>query len=139
MNFSYHHIPYLALDTGLGVAVTGGRIGFRGRVNILTSDWTPFAAVGMTYSPSSNGEEVEVQARGEPIKLELLPSSYVHIAGGVNYTGTEGFVFMATTGYAIRLASNTRYVSGDYELYKSDVRPLFRGGLILSVAFGYAF
>lgn len=139
VNFTYHPITYLALDTGLGLALTGIRIGVRARVNFLTSEWTPFAAVGATYSPSTNGKEIEVQARGETVKLELLPSGYVHLGAGVNYTGSEGFVFMATTGAALRVASNTRYRSGDYQIYVDDVRPLYRGGLIISLAFGYAF
>ena len=138
-NFSYHPIPYLAFDTGLGFAFTGLRIGVRARVNFLTGEWTPFAGVGATFSQGSGGEEVETQPRGETIKLKVLPSTYVQLAGGVNYTGSEGFVFMATTGYAIRLANNTRFVSGDREVYEEDVRPLFRGGVIISVAFGYAF
>jgi hypothetical protein len=139
VNFSYHPIPYFALDAGLGVALTGWRVGLRGRVNFLTGDWTPFAGLGMTYSPSSGGQEIEVQARGETVKLELLPSAYGHLAAGVNYTGAEGFVFMATTGAALRVASNTRYRSGDRDIYVNDVRPLYRGGVIVSVAFGYAF
>jgi hypothetical protein len=137
-NFSYHPIPYVALDTGLGIALTGIRLGARGRVNFLTGDWTPFVAVGGTYSPPSE-EAIEVQVQGETVKLDVLQSGYVHLGAGVNYTGSEGFVFMATTGAALRVASNTRYVSGDYELYKSDVRPLYRGGMIVSLAFGYAF
>jgi hypothetical protein len=138
VNFSYHPIPYLAFDTGLGIASTGPRLGVRARANLLTGEWTPFAAFGATYSPPSQ-EPIEFPVRGETITLDLLPSGYVHLAAGVNYTGNEGFVFMATTGAALRVASNTRYVSGDYELYKSDVRPVYRGGVIISLAFGYAF
>ena len=88
----------------------------------------------LTAAPSQEPPEA-----AETVKLDVLRSGYVHLGAGVNYTGKEGFVFMATTGAALRLASNTRYVSGDYELYKSDVRPLYRGGMIVSLAFGYAF
>jgi hypothetical protein len=140
VNFSYHPIPYLAFDGGLGVSVlTGPRIGVRGRFNFLTNDFTPFAAIGGTYSPGSGGQELEAQLRGETFKYEVLPSGYVHLAAGVNYTGKEGFVFMATTGAALRLASNTKFRSGNRKLYEDEWRPLYRGGTIVSVAFGYAF
>jgi hypothetical protein len=57
----------------------------------------------------------------------------------VNYTGTEGFVFTATTGYSFLLKDhNTTYVSGSTDAYK-DVKAVYDGGLIVSVAFGYAF
>lgn len=138
VNFSYHPIPYFAMDAGLGVALTGIRLGLRARANLLTSEWTPFLGVGITYSEGTNGKSLDLQSRGETAKLKLLPSEYLQLAGGVNYTGHEGFVFMATTGYARVLAANTRFVSGNSEAY-ADAKRLYRGGLILSVAFGYAF
>lgn len=139
VNFSYHPIPYLALDTGLGLALSGARLGLRVRGNLLTSEWTPFVGVGLTYSGSSGGDVIELESsKGEKVKLEILPSAYVQLAGGVNYTGPEGFVFMATGGYAILLDSNTEYASGSREAY-DEVRDLLRGGVIVSLAFGYAF
>jgi hypothetical protein len=138
VNFSYHPLPYFAMDTGLGIALTGLRLGVRARVNFLTGEWTPFLATGMTYSDGSKGKSTELRANGESASIELLPSEYLQLAGGVNYTGSEGFVFMATTGYALRFQSNTRFVGGDRPTYDS-LKPLYRGGLIVSVAFGYAF
>jgi len=138
VNFSYHPIPYFAMDTGLGLSLTGLRLGIRARANLLTGEWTPFLAAGLTYANGTGGKTAEVQSKGEKAELEVLPSAYVQFAGGVNYTGGEGFVFMATTGYALLLEKNTRYVSGNLPAY-NDQKVLFRGGLIVSVAFGYAF
>jgi hypothetical protein len=67
-----------------------------------------------------------------------LPSSYLQFGGGVNYTGDEGFTFTATTGYSALVRSNTRFVDGSFDSYK-EIRAVYHGGLILSVAFGYAF
>jgi len=137
-NFSYHPIAYFAMDAGLGLAVTGLRLGIRARANLLTGEWTPFLGAGLTYSGGSGGQSFELQSKGETARLELLDSGYVQLAGGVNYTGSEGFVFMATTGYAIRLRNNTRFVSGSRAAY-DDLKGLYKGGLIISIAFGYAF
>ena len=94
--------------------------------------------VGLTYSGGSGGEEIELESQGEKVKLEVLPSPYVQFVGGVNYTGTEGFVFMGTLGYAYLTQSNTRYRSGSTDAY-DDVKPVYGGGTVISVAFGYAF
>jgi hypothetical protein len=139
VNFSAHPIPYLAFDTGLGLSVAGWRLGARVRANFLTGQWTPILGAGVTYSAGSGGQEIEVESQGEKAKIEVFGSPYLQLVGGVNYTSNGGFVFMATTGYAILLReSNAKYVSGSTEAYK-DIEPLLDGGLVLSVAFGYAF
>jgi hypothetical protein len=139
VNFAYHPIPYFAIDAGLGLSITGLRAGFRARANFLTGEWTPFLGAGVSYAGGSGGQAIEVESKGEKTKLEVRPSPFLQIAGGVNYTGSEGFVFMATTGYSILLDSpNTRYASGSRDAF-NDVKVIYRGGLILSVAFGYAF
>jgi hypothetical protein len=147
VSFSYHPIPYLAFDTGLGLSLTGGRIGIRARYNILTGEWTPFVGVGMSYAGGSGDAHPELDVKGQKVKLDILPSPFLQFAGGVNYTGTEGFVFMATTGYSLLLdRPNTRfYEDAEHpdtperrDAY-NEAKLIYRGGLIVSVAFGYAF
>ena len=136
VNFSYHPISYLAVDTGLGLALTGLRFGARARVNFLKGQWSPILGVGFTHSEGI--PEVEAESQSEKVKLEVLSSSYVQFAGGVNYTGREGFVFMAMIGYAHLIEPNTRYLSGSMDAYE-DLRPIYGGGSVISFAFGYAF
>jgi hypothetical protein len=137
VNFSYHPIPYLAIDTGVGLALTGLRLGVRARANFLTGEWTPTLGAGFTHSGGL--PEGEAESQGERVKLEVLTSSYVQVVGGVSYTGREGFVFMGLLGYAFLLQdSNTRFVSGSTDAY-DDLRPIYKGGTVISFAFGYAF
>jgi hypothetical protein len=139
VNFSYHFVPYFALDTGAGLSATGWRVGARARGNFLTGEWTPFLGAGFSYAFGSGDIEIEVQSRGDKAKLQILESPFVQFAGGVNYTGQEGFAFTATTGYSLLLSKpNTRFVSGSPEAY-DDQKVVYGGGLIVSVAFGYAF
>ncbi len=139
VNFSYHPVPHFALDTGAGLSITGWRASFRARANLLTGEWTPFLGAGLSYATGLGTSDVELESRGDKAKLRVLPSTFFQIAGGVNYTGREGFVFTATTGYSILLRDhNTTFSSGSFEAYE-DVKPIYGGGLILSVAFGYAF
>lgn len=139
VNFSYHFVPYLAIDTGAGLSATGWRVGARARTNFLTGEWTPFLGLGVSFASGTSGQEFEAESGGEKAKLEVLSSPFLQFAGGVNYTGTEGFVFTATTGYSLLLKKeNTRYVSGSVDAY-DDIQAIYEGGLIVSVAFGYAF
>ena len=98
-------------------------------------------AAGATYSEGTGDRTLEYQSKGEETEKThylVLPSSYLQFAGGVNYTGDEGFVFTATTGSAALVRSNTRFVDGSFDSYK-EIRAVYHGGVILSVAFGYAF
>ena len=139
VNFSYHPEPHFAIDTGLGLSLTGWRAGLRLRANLLTGEWTPFLGAGVSIASGFGDQAVEVESQGDKVKLLVHTSPFVQLGGGVNYTGSEGFVFMATTGYSILTRkSNTEYVSGSTDAYQ-DVKPIYGGGLIVSVAFGYAF
>jgi hypothetical protein len=138
LGFSYHPIPYLAIDAGAGLGAAGWKGGLRLRANLLKSEWTPLVGAGFLYEVGSRGEAVDITIQGDSAKIEILESPYVQLVAGVNYTGDEGFMFMATTGYAILLQDNTRFVSGSDEVY-DDVRALVGSGLVASVALGYAF
>jgi hypothetical protein len=139
VNFSYHPHPHFAIDTGAGLSLTGWRVGFRLRGNLLKSEWTPFLGLGMSYATGFGDRPIEAEGKGEKFEIVVEPSPFAQIGGGVNYTGREGFVFTATTGYSILLKdSNTRFISGSKSAY-DDLAVIYEGGLILSVAFGYAF
>ncbi|RYZ04016.1 MAG: hypothetical protein EOO73_25520 [Myxococcales bacterium] len=139
MNFSWHPEPHFAVDTGAGLSLTGWRASFRLRGNLLKGEWTPFFGAGFSYATGLGDQDVELESKGEKAKLRVLPSTFLQLAGGVNYTGREGFVFTATTGYSLLLRDqNTTYSSGSRETY-DDAKAIYDGGLILSVAFGYAF
>jgi hypothetical protein len=139
VNFSYHPDPHLALDTGAGLSLTGWRVGLRIRGNILTGEWTPFLGAGVSYATGLGDQNVPLESKGEKAEIRVLPSPFAQISAGLNYTGREGFVFTATTGYSKLLRDhNTTYQSGSYETYEEN-KFIYDGGLILSVAFGYAF
>lgn len=137
--FSYHPIPQLALDSGLGLSLTGWRIGGRVRYNFLTGDWTPFLGAGAAFASGYGDQAIDAQYGTDKAKMKVAPSPFAQVAGGVNYTGTEGFVFTAAAGYSFLLKDkNTTYVSGSTDAY-NYVKGIYDGGIILSVAFGYAF
>ena len=139
VNFSYHPIPYFAIDTGAGLSLTGLRAGVRARANFLTGEWTPFLGAGVSYAGGSNGQAVEIQSKTEKARIKVYKSPFLQLAAGVNYTGAEGFVFTATTGYSILLRDhNTSYVDGSLDAF-NEQKDALGSGLIVSVAFGYAF
>jgi hypothetical protein len=138
LNFSYHPIPQLALDTGAGLGLTGLKFGLRARVNFLESEWSPILGVGILYGIGSGRRPVEVKTEDDIATLRYVGAPHLQAVGGVNYTSQTGFVFMAMTGYAILLRSNTVYVSGSEKLYR-DTKSIVGSGIVLSVAFGHSF
>lgn len=129
------------MDAGLGIAVTQLRLGLRARYNILRGEWTPFIGGGATYAPGTNGKSIEAQSNGEKADIEVFDAICAQAVAGLNYTGPEGFVFMATTGYSFLLnGPTTRRISGPETAEAYDnIKRWYRGGFIVSVAGGYAF
>jgi len=130
------------MDAGLGITLTSTfRLGVRARYNILKGEWTPFIGGGATYSPGTDGKTVEAASQGEKADIVVYDSTCLQAVGGLNYTGPEGFVFMATMGYSFLLNNpNTRRVSGPETAEAYDnIKRWYRGGVIVSAAGGYAF
>jgi hypothetical protein len=138
LNFSYHPIPQLAVDTGLGIGFTGWKVGLRVRANFLEGEWSPLIGAGILYGVGSSGREVEIKTEDDSVKVEYRGSPYAQIVGGVNYTAQGGFTFMAMTGYAILLRKNVVYVSGSEQLYQ-DTKSLVGSGIVLSISLGHSF
>jgi hypothetical protein len=140
VNGSYHFIPQLALDGGLGLSLTGWRAGTRLRVNFLTSEWTPFLGAGASIASGYGDTEIDAQWGSEKAKIKVSTSPFAQVAGGVNYTGTEGFTFSVAVGYSFLLKdSNTTFVSGERVAYNYAKENIYGGGKTFSAAFGYAF
>jgi hypothetical protein len=138
LNFSYHLIPQLALDTGFGVGFTGWKLGLRFRANFLEGEWSPLLGAGVLYGVGSNGAEIEVETATDVVKVKYLGAPHLQLVGGVNYTAQGGFTFMAMTGYAILLRKNVEYVSGSDKLYQ-DAKSLVGSGIVLSISLGHSF
>lgn len=137
-NFSYHPIPELALDTGLGLSQVGLKLGARARWNVLDTPWTPIAGVGFLYGLGSGNQDLKLTVNGDPVTLRLRGSPYLQTVAGVNYTGDGGFLFMATAGWAFLLRDNAEFVSGSRTAF-DKVRPVFGGGIVIAAAIGHAF
>lgn len=140
VNASYHFIPQLAIDGGLGLSLTGWRMGTRLRFNFLTSEWTPFLGAGGSIASGFGDAEIDAQYGTDKAKLKVSTSPFAQVVGGVNYTGKEGFTFSLNVGYSFLLKdSNTTFVSGEKVAYDYAKENLYAGGKTFSAAFGYAF
>src|SRR5687768_11147304 len=49
LNASYHVLPWLSVDAGVGLSSFRVKTGIRARANLLTSELTPFVAAGFLY------------------------------------------------------------------------------------------
>ena len=135
---TYHPIPYLAFDGGAGLSQVGLKGGLRVRANLLTSEWTPVLGVGFIYGSGTMGEKTEAQVEDESVTFQIWRSKYLQAVVGVNYTSVNGFVFMATGGYAFLLHENVHYLSGSEDALDT-IKPILHGGVSVAFTFGYAF
>jgi hypothetical protein len=138
LNFSFHPVPNLALDTGFGLGLTGWKLGLRARANFLEGEWSPLLGAGILYSVGSADNELEIKTDDDAVKVKYLGAPHLQLVGGVNYTSQSGFTFMAMTGYSILLRKNVTYVSGSEQLYR-DTKSLVGSGIVLSISLGHSF
>src|SRR5262245_19275963 len=82
VNFGYHPEPHFAIDTGLGLSLTGWRAGVRLRANLLTGEWTPFLGAGFSVASGSGGQEVDFQDQDEKAKGKILASPFAQFSVG---------------------------------------------------------
>jgi hypothetical protein len=139
-NLTYNLVPRLSLDLGLGLSTVGIKSGARLRANLLESELTPFVGAGFLYGSGTDNKGIEVESNGNKARARILPSPYLQVVAGINYTpGNGGFTFMATAGYALLLRhKNVEYVSGSTTAYK-DFRDICGSGIVLGASVGYAF
>lgn len=141
VNASFHLLPRLALDGGVGLSSFGWKAGLRARVNFLTSEWTPFAAAGLLYGVGTGNTEINLSIPGEQLTYTLGPSPFLQLVGGVDFTGENGFTFLFTAGYAILLNPNNVHQTGNTPSAAATqaLAISYGSGISVGVTLGYSF
>ena len=144
---TYHVDPHFSADFGVGFSLLGWKVGARGRYNFLTSPFTPFVSLGFNYAggfgqfttdPSS---DPNADPNREPVTIDQGPSYLIQSTLGFDFIHRRGFTMLGTLGYAWLLNhDNYRVLAGTLKPdEKQGFDIAFRGGLVLGMAFGYAF
>jgi hypothetical protein len=132
---------------GGGVSILGWKAGIRGRVNLLTGNFTPFVGLGfMTTSgwgefTSNPKDDPNGDPNRPPVTVDLKPSHFAQFTLGFDLIHKHGFSMLGSIGYA-RLLNNDNYevLAGSLT---SDERQgfnvAFKSGPVISLASGYAF
>lgn len=140
VNLMFRPIPLLSVDVGGGLSSVGWKGGARVRANILESEWTPTLGAGVIFGSGTSGRSFELTDGAKSVWLHLSPAAFLQFVGGVEYSGRGGFTFLATAGYAVRLQDNVVIDSGvPTTIHKSAMDLAYGSGMVLSLAFGYAF
>lgn len=144
---TYHAHPHLAFDLGGGFSLTGWKAGARVRYNLLTSNMTPFIGIGGNAT-SGLGEFTSDPADREhkepgavPFTLDIKPSYFLQYVVGFDFLHHRGFNMLGALGYA-QLLNDKNVILVDGELThdeKQAVDFIFKGGIVISLAAGYAF
>ena len=145
---TYYAHRRVALDLGLGFSLLGGKAGLRTRYLLLDSPLTPFIGVGInatsgfgeaTSDPAQNPDSDDPNR--EPVVVNVEASYLVQGVVGIDYIHRRGFTLVACGGYA-HLLNDDNYQVLSGKLTEEEERGFniaFGGGLVLSVAMGYAF
>jgi hypothetical protein len=152
LNLSFHATPHLTLEAGVGGTTAQTSGGARLRLNLMTTDLTPFVAAGLMFQGHGTFHVYELEpgfdviyfGDGEPgpeqrvatIQLRTIP--LVQAVGGVEWIARPGFTVRGTLGWVEQLADPLLRIDGDVE----KARPAmieFGSGLSFGVALGVTF
>lgn len=144
---TYNAHPHLALDLAGGFSLLGWKTGVRGRYNILKSNMTPFVGIGFNATSglgeftSDPKDDPHAEADAVPFTLDVKASYLVQYTVGFDFLHKRGFNMIGALGYA-HLLNDNNLVLVDGKLTRDEKRAvdvIFKGGLVISLAAGYAF
>lgn len=137
----YYISPHFGLDAGLGLALSGYKFSGRVRYLFLEKNFSPLVGVGYIFSTGFPGQFTEFEDEdGKYITVEILPSSFIQIVGGIEFVVDGGFFMMANLGYAIQVNDNVNYISGSpSETFDRAMQIVYRSGIVFEISIGYIF
>lgn len=144
---TYYPDPHLALDLGAGLSLLGWKAGVRGRYDLLKTPWTPFIGVGfnatsgfgqVTFDPD---KDANGNPNRDPVTVNLRPSYVLQGVLGFDFIHRHGFAMVGCVGYAWLLNDDTvEILAGEFTHdEKRAIDVIFKSGLVISLAMGYAF
>ena len=143
VGFTYHNYVHkqMAVDMGIGVALTGVKLGARYRYLFSPKNFSPYVSAGFNYGLGSGGVEIVSLDQGNFYKYTVGPSSFFQLAAGIEYLANKGFLFQFDVGYAFLLSG------GDYEITEGTPNEQNRwaldaqtgSGIVFEFTLGYAF
>jgi hypothetical protein len=143
VNVAFHAHPRLTFELGVGLALVGGKVGFRTRVNFLDGPVTPFLGVGVMGATGFDAptRDLDQEDDNRELNIKLEPSAFLQTVGGIDWTSRSGFTMIGALGYA-RLLTDDNVVIITGEPTSEERRAfgaLFRSSAVVSMAIGYSF
>jgi hypothetical protein len=140
VDVGYHLLPHLTVEAGGGFSLLKWKLGARVRANLWEGAWTPFAAAGIQYGFGDAATEATFSISGNALKYRLSGAPFAQVVAGLDYTDDEGVVFLATLGWAFRLANNLQLTQGTPNDQQQTLLGLsFGSGPVVAAAIGYSF
>lgn len=140
---SYHAHPQLTFDLGVGLALVGGKLGLRTRVNFFDGPVTPFVGVGLMGATGFDAPSRDLAAQDDDsdLNIELRPSAFLQAVAGIDWTSRSGFTLVGALGYAWLLTGdNIVIVTGEPTAEEQQGLDIaFGSSVVISIAIGYSF
>lgn len=142
VTLQYYISPHFGLDAGAGLALSGYKFSGRLRYLFLKKNFTPLVGVGYIYSTGFPGQilELEETDTGNTIIVEILPSSFIQIVGGMEVVANKGFFVMFNIGYAIQVNDNINLLAGTPSgSTERALKILYGSGIVMEFSVGFIF
>jgi len=140
---TFHANPHLSFDLGAGLGLVDGKLGLRARVNALESEVTPFFGVGMMVASGFEAptDNIATDMDNRELNVKVLPSSFLQVVAGVDWTSRSGFTLIGALGYAWLVGrDNVEIITGEpTPEEKRALEIAFQSSAVISVAIGYSF
>ncbi len=139
---TYNHFltGQLETDFGIGLSVTGFKLGGRLSYLFLPKNFSPFVSGGFMYGLGFGNTEIEDANNGN-FFYTIGPSPFAQICGGIEYMANGGFLLRANLGYAI-LLKETNYIITKGNPTSDELKIMdtaLGSGIVIEFSIGYAF
>ena len=140
LEFSHMMTPNLDLNAGVGIGVTGGKIGVGTRYYFSPQrKISPFVGANLVRTGGIDAITIEVDNGGqlEFVECRFNPSTQFHLRGGIRWQPTFRFGMIGAVGYGINLGgSPVVYLNGQPSQFARDVIEIIApGGVEVSLGF----
>lgn len=133
-------LPGLCVDAGAGLSRIGWKLSGRLRYRLTEQKIAPFLGAGFIYGTGTLGREDELRDGSHIVRVQIDPSPFVQLTGGVEYRSAKGLILMVCGGYAILLAEdnvNVSYGAPTPSLNQAIDRN-YKSGIVAELTIGYA-
>lgn len=140
--FRMYPTTKVAIETGLGLASTGFKLGVRGKYLFMDKNFTPTVGAGFLYGTGSSLDlTYDATSTQSKFTYQVKASPFVQVVGGFEFMSNGGFLIGFDLGYAA-LIGEKNYIITSGSPTKDTLAAMdfaLGSGIVLDISIGFAF